>query len=56
MIPWLWGAAVALLVVGAVGGLVLAPVDYQQGQAYRILFVHVPSAWMAMFVYMFMAG
>ena len=55
-IPWLWAAAAGLLLVGTVGGLVLAPVDYQQGEAYRILFVHVPSAWMAMFVYMFMAG
>ena len=55
-IPWLWATAAGLLVIGTVGGLVLAPVDYQQGEAYRILFVHVPSAWMAMFVYVFMAG
>lgn len=56
LLPWLWGLAAVLMGVGVIGALVLAPVDYQQGQAYRILFVHVPSAWMAMFVYMFMAG
>ncbi|MEX0729371.1 MAG: heme ABC transporter permease [Aquisalimonadaceae bacterium] len=55
MIPWLWAATLLLLAVGLFGGLVLAPPDYQQGEAYRIIFVHVPSAWMAMFVYMSMA-
>jgi hypothetical protein len=33
------------------GGLVLAPADYQQGDAYRIIFIHVPSAWMSLFIY-----
>ena len=36
-------------------GLVVAPIDYQQKDAYRIMFVHVPSAWMSMFIYVFMA-
>lgn len=48
-----WALALALLfgVIGLYGGLVLAPPDYQQGDAYRIIFIHVPSAWMSMFVY-----
>ena len=51
--------AVAVLVVSLVAGLYLAligsPGDYQQGQSVRIMYVHVPSAWMAMFVYTVMA-
>jgi heme exporter protein C len=51
--------AVAVLVVSLVAGLYLAlvgsPADYQQGQSVRIMYVHVPSAWMAMFVYTVMA-
>jgi hypothetical protein len=55
MIPWLaWGFG-ALVVVGLYLGLVVAPPDYQQGDSYRIIFVHVPSAWMSLFVYMVMA-
>jgi heme exporter protein C len=37
------------------GGLVLAPADYQQGDSFRIIYIHVPSAWMSLFVYMVMA-
>ena len=50
---WPWAMALALVAgaVGLYGGLVLAPPDYQQGDAYRIIFIHVPSAWMSMFVY-----
>jgi heme exporter protein C len=54
-IPWLWAATGLLLAAGLFGGLVLAPPDYQQGEAYRIIYIHVPSAWMAMFIYMSMA-
>jgi heme exporter protein C len=36
--------------------LVLAPADYQQGESYRIIYIHVPSAWMSMFVYSVLAG
>ena len=36
-------------------GLVVAPTDYQQGESYRIIYVHVPAAWMSMFIYMIMA-
>jgi heme exporter protein C len=45
----------ALLVAGLYGGLILAPTDYQQGESYRIIFVHVPAAWMSLFVYVVMA-
>ncbi len=54
--PWLGWAALALFLVGLYGGLVAAPADYQQGESYRIIFVHVPSAWMSMFVYAVLAG
>ena len=54
--PWLGAVTAALLVVGTYWGLVVAPPDYQQGDSYRIIFVHVPAAWMSMFVYMVMAA
>jgi heme exporter protein C len=53
--PWfLWLAAV-LALAGLYIGLVLAPTDFQQGNAYRIIFIHVPAAWMSMFIYLVMA-
>lgn len=54
--PWLGWASLVALVVGLYGGLVLAPTDYQQGESYRIIYIHVPAAWMSLFVYMFMAS
>jgi heme exporter protein C len=53
--PWFaWPAA--LLILGALyGGLVLAPADYQQGEGFRIMYVHAPSAWMSMMIYVTMA-
>ena len=54
-IPWLTALFLVLLVSGLYGGLVLAPPDYQQGDSYRIIFIHVPAAWMSMFVYVSMA-
>jgi heme exporter protein C len=53
--PWFGWPAFLLIVVGLYGGLVLAPPDYQQGDAFRIVYVHAPSAWMSMFVYATMA-
>ena len=53
--PWLAWPAAALIVAGLIGGLVLAPPDYQQGQGYRIIYVHAPSAWMSLMVYSTMA-
>ncbi len=55
MLPWLTALFMVLLVYGLYGGLVLAPADYQQGDSFRIIYIHVPSAWMSLFVYMVMA-
>ncbi len=56
MTPWFaWLAAVS----GAVGlwiAFFVAPTDAQQGESYRIIFVHVPASWMSMFLYLVMAG
>ena len=52
---WAKIICIVCFVCGLYGGLILAPVDYQQGDSYRIIFVHVPSAWMALFIYMVMA-
>ena len=54
--PWLAGVSVLLLGYGLVGGLALAPPDYQQGEGFRIIYVHVPAAWMSLFIYSVMAG
>ena len=53
--PWFGWPAFLLIVAGLYGGLVLAPPDYQQGDAFRILYVHALSAWMSMFIYSTMA-
>jgi heme exporter protein C len=55
VLPWTGALAVLLLAVGLYWGLFFAPADYQQGETVRIMFVHVPSAWMAMFTYTFIA-
>ncbi len=52
---WLTVITVLLMGIGVYWGLFVAPPDYQQGDSYRIIFIHVPSAWMSMFVYMVMA-
>ena len=54
-IPRLGWISAVLMVSGLIGGLFLAPADYQQGESYRIIFIHVPSAWLSMFAYMVMA-
>jgi len=56
LLPWLWLVSAALLGYGLVGGLALAPADYQQGEGFRIIYVHVPAAWMSLFIYSVMAG
>ena len=53
--PWASGLTVLLLAVGLYLALLVAPADYQQGNTVRIMFVHVPAAWMAMFCYTFLA-
>ena len=55
LIPWFVIAAALLSTIGLYLGLLLAPTDAQQGDAYRIIFVHVPAAWMSMVVYLAMA-
>ncbi|TKB89853.1 MAG: heme ABC transporter permease [Nitrospira sp.] len=55
LIPWFAVVAVALMGVGLYMGFFVAPTDFQQGESYRIIFVHVPAAWMSMFLYVVMA-
>jgi heme exporter protein C len=55
MIPVFSIAAVLLVIAGAIVGFLIAPTDHQQGDAYRIIFLHVPAAWMSMFIYLVMA-
>ena len=54
--PWFLAAGAILGALGLYLGLVVAPTDFQQGDSYRIIFIHVPTAWMAMFIYVVMAG
>lgn len=54
-LPYVMGLFGLLFAAGLYGGLILAPTDYEQGEAYRIIFVHVPAAWMSLFIYMVMA-
>lgn len=51
LLPWLGGVAMVLLAVGFSWSLFKAPPDYQQGESVRIMFVHVPAAWMSLFVF-----
>jgi heme exporter protein C len=56
MIPWFGWIALVLITVGTVGGLWIAPPDYQQLDAFRIIYFHVPSAWLSQFGYVLMAA
>lgn len=56
LLPWASGATAVLFALGLYLGLFVAPPDYQQGDTVRIMFIHVPSAWMSMFVYAVMAA
>ena len=53
--PWLGWPALLLLLHGLYAGLVQAPADYQQGDGFRIIYVHVPAAWLSLFIYTSMA-
>ncbi len=55
LIPWLSAASALLFAYGLVGGLLLAPADYQQGDAFRIIYVHVPCAALSLAIYVIMA-
>jgi heme exporter protein C len=56
LFPWFAAAAAVLAAIGLYVGLLVAPTDAQQGEAHRIIFIHVPAAWMSMFIYVVMAG
>ncbi|HDY99087.1 MAG TPA: heme ABC transporter permease [Pseudomonas sabulinigri] len=56
LLPWLTVASVLLLAVGCVWGLVFAPEDYQQGNSFRIIYIHVPAAILAQSCYMMLAA
>ena len=53
--PWFWAVAVLCLVTGSIWGLLFAPQDYQQGDSFRIIYIHVPSAILSMSTYVAMA-
>jgi len=53
--PWCYAAAVLLLGWGLWQALFEVPADYQQGDSFRILYIHVPAAWMSMFIFGLMA-
>src|SRR5437667_5377391 len=55
IIPWFAIPAAVLFVVGLYIGFFVAPTDFQQGDAYRIMFIHVPAAWMGMLLYVLLA-
>jgi heme exporter protein C len=56
MVPWFAAAAAILAAIGLYIGFFVAPTDFQQGEAYRIIFAHVPASWMSMFIYLVMAA
>jgi len=56
LIPWFSVLAGVLALAGLYVAFFVAPTDHQQGEAYRIIFVHVPAAWMSMFIYVVIAG
>jgi heme exporter protein C len=53
--PWLFAVAAGAIGYGLIDGLAFAPPDYQQGDAFRIIYVHAPSAWLSLSVYSVMA-
>ena len=55
MIPWFWALAAVFGLAGLYVGFLVAPTDAQQGEGYRIIFLHVPASWMSMFIYLVMA-
>ena len=56
MVPWFAWLAAILAAGGLYVGFFVAPTDATQGESYRIIFIHVPAAWMSMFLYLVMAG
>jgi heme exporter protein C len=56
LLPWLVAATITLILLGLYYALFNSPADYQQGESVRIMYVHVPAAWMALFCYTVIAG
>jgi heme exporter protein C len=56
LVPWLYGLAAGLALAALYVGFFRAPTDATQGDAYRIIFIHVPAAWLSMVMYLAMAG
>src|SRR5690606_5314676 len=54
--PWGFGLGLVGMAIGLYGALFVVPPDYQQGDSFRILYIHVPAAWMSLMVYALMAG
>jgi heme exporter protein C len=55
LLPWLYLIFVVTFTYGLIGGLILAPADYQQGDGFRIIYVHAPCAFLSLFIYAVMA-
>jgi heme exporter protein C len=53
--PWFGGAAALAMLIALYGGLLLAPPDYQQKDAFRMVYVHAPGAWLSLMIYTTMA-
>ena len=53
--PWAYGLGLLVMLWGAYGALFVVPADYQQGENFRILYIHVPAAWMSLFIFVAMA-
>ena len=51
LLPWLWAITAALFAYGLYKGVFVAPADYQQGESMRIMYIHVPAAWLSMGAY-----
>ena len=56
VVPWVGGLSALFFAYGLYTGLVIAPTDYEQGESFRIIYVHVPSAWLSMLVYAILAA
>ncbi len=55
LVPWCWAVTALAGLAGLYMGFFVAPTDFQQGESYRIIFIHVPAAWMSMLLYLAIA-
>ncbi|HNM21851.1 MAG TPA: cytochrome c biogenesis protein CcsA, partial [Rhodocyclaceae bacterium] len=55
LVPYFAAVSAVFGIAGLWLGLFVAPTDFQQGEGYRIIFIHVPASWMSMFIYLVMA-